>query len=143
LPKGQAKQALNSVKSGFLSATVNTQTYWFPDSDSTAMPAVYILPAYDEFIIGYKDKTLSLPFKDQRKTVQKNGVFRPIVVIDGKISGIWKHMVKRGNVIMETNLFQPVEAPTQQALITQAEKLGEFLEQEIEIDIQSEGKKGA
>jgi hypothetical protein len=67
--------------------------------------------------MGYKDKTISLPFEDQRNTVHTNGIFRPIIVIHANISGIWKLSARRDKVMVETNLFQPVEENTRKALV--------------------------
>ena len=133
LPARNAKRALEMVQSHFISETVDAKTYWFPDSSSGSTPAVYLLPAYDEFLIGYKDKTVSLPFEDQRNNVHTNGVFRPIIVINGNISGIWKLTARRDNVVVETNLFQTIEENTKKAIEKRAEMLGQFMGQTLEI----------
>ncbi len=59
--------------------------------------AVVLLPGFDELILGYQDRSASLPapFRD-RIVPGGNGVFRPTVVADGQVVGTWKQ-VGRGS----------------------------------------------
>ncbi len=53
---------------------------------------VFLLPGFDEFILGYQDRraVLAAEFAD-RIVPGANGVFRPTVVSDGHVVGTWKH----------------------------------------------------
>jgi hypothetical protein len=53
---------------------------------------VFLLPGFDEFILGYADRRAVLPtaFAD-RIVPGGNGMFRPTVVHDGQVIGTWKH----------------------------------------------------
>lgn len=93
LPVGQARQALESVKRDLRSETVVSATYWFSGglSVSPSDPdSACLLPAFDEFLIGYKDRRASLPHGSRPKAVSSNGIFRPIMVVNGRIIGTWK-----------------------------------------------------
>jgi hypothetical protein len=93
LPVGQARQALESVKRDLRSTTVASATYWYSGGlsvPSSAPDSVYLLPAFDEFLIGYKDRRASLPHESRHKAVSNNGIFWPIVVVNGRIIGTWK-----------------------------------------------------
>ena len=48
---------------------------------------VYLLPSFDEYTIGYRPQRRAQPMHAQKITPASNGVFVPIVVIDGHISG--------------------------------------------------------
>ncbi len=53
---------------------------------------VFLLPGFDEFILGYQDRRAALPAEFARLIVPGgNGVFRPTVVCDGQVVGTWKH----------------------------------------------------
>lgn len=53
---------------------------------------VFLLPGFDEFMLGYGDRRamLAAEFAD-RIVPGGNGVFRPTVVSDGQVVGTWKH----------------------------------------------------
>lgn len=54
-------------------------------------PVVNLLSWYDEFIIGYKDRSAAIdPTTAKFITTPKNGVYSPMILINGKVSGTWK-----------------------------------------------------
>jgi hypothetical protein len=95
---------------------------------------VYLLPAFDEFIISYKDRRAALPFENHIKAVSNNGIFRPVIVVNGQVVGIWKRTTKKDKVMVETEFFrQPNE--TSKSLIEKASiQFGHFLEKIPEIN---------
>ncbi|RNL82449.1 winged helix DNA-binding domain-containing protein [Halostreptopolyspora alba] len=64
---------------------------------------VFLLPGFDEFVLGYADRGAVLPAEYADRLVPgRNGVFRATVVADGRIVGTWK---RSGN-----GAASPVEA---------------------------------
>ena len=99
LPVNHARQALESVKGEFISETIDSQTYWFSGALSSAKPpaeSAFLLPAFDEFLISYKDRLASLPHEIHHKAVSDNGIFYPIIVVNGRVTGTWKRTFKKG-----------------------------------------------
>jgi hypothetical protein len=122
LPVIDARKALESVKRDFLSETIDTQTYWFSGALSAATPAkdsVHLLPAFDEFIISYKDRRASLPLEKHHKAVSNNGIFRPIIAVNGRVTGIWKRTIKKDKDLVSTTFFERPDKTTR-SLIEQA-----------------------
>lgn len=81
------------AKPKLISEMVGEQTYWYLAPPKTATAGTHLLPAYDEFIISYKDRSAALTFEKQNKAVSDNGVFRPMVV-NGEVIGIWAIAMK-------------------------------------------------
>jgi hypothetical protein len=51
---------------------------------------VFLLPGFDEFVLGYGDRRAVLdPAFADRIVPGGNGMFRPTVVVDGRIAGTW------------------------------------------------------
>ncbi len=96
--------------------------------------AVYLLPAFDEFIISYKERSASLPFENHKKTVSDNGIFRPVIVVNGQVMGIWKRALKRDRVIVETELFTQPDKIIVSLIEKSLAQYGHFLEKETEIN---------
>ncbi|GAA4429323.1 crosslink repair DNA glycosylase YcaQ family protein [Georgenia halophila] len=60
--------------------------------------ATVLLPAFDEMILGYQDRTATLPAEHAGRVVPgANGVFKPVVVSGGRAVGTWRR-VGRGRV---------------------------------------------
>lgn len=136
LSVGNAKQALETIKSDFTSEIISSQLYWFPHFSSIRrriQESVYLLPAYDEFLISYKDRSASLPFRSKNKTVSNNGIFRPVIVVNGQVAGIWKRAIKKDKVLVETEMFDQPGKTTKSLIEKAAIQYGQFLSKEIEI----------
>ena len=88
----EAEKGLNAVKSEFFPEKIAGQTYWFAHSNNPkdATDDVLLLPAFDEYIISYRDRSAVLSGKTQAQAISSNGVFRPTVVANGKVAGLWK-----------------------------------------------------
>ena len=63
--------------------------------------AVHLLPGFDEFVLGYTDRTAQLP-KEHFLTIVPggNGVFLPTIVVDGQVVGTWRRGGRRDEVTM-------------------------------------------
>jgi hypothetical protein len=89
----EARKGLEAVKSGFVAEVIDGQTYWI-NNDFRDTPApencCRLLPAFDEYIIAYKDRNAALLSEHHSKAISSNGIFRPVIVINGQVVGLWK-----------------------------------------------------
>lgn len=128
LPVGQARKALESVKRDLRSETIASATYWLSGGlsvPSTAPDSAYLLPAFDEFLIGYKDRRASLPHESRPKAVFNNGVFRPIVVVNGRTIGTWRKAPKAAPA--ELDFFKRPDRSIRALIDEAAARYGRFL----------------
>lgn len=103
-----ARHALEMAGTELDQVTVDGQVYWFSKSQTGPVISpdeVLLLPAFDEYIISYSDRSASLPSKDFHKAVSNNGIFRPVIVVNGKVIGIWKREVKKDKLIVQPDFF--------------------------------------
>ena len=115
----EAKQGLELVKDNFQSETIGDQIYWLPQSFSFPVKkesAVYLLPAYDEYIISYKNRMAVISAENQKIAISNNGIFWPVIIINGKAAGIWKRTIKKDKVIVETEFFKAPPATIKKSL---------------------------
>lgn len=100
------------------------------DGEYPQMPSVHLLAGFDEYILGYKDRTLVLRDDIFNRVVSVNGIFRPSVLIHGEVAGIWKRSIKRDELSVDFELFQIVNAKLKDALYACAERLKKYLQLE-------------
>ena len=135
----EARKGLEMIKPAFLSEAIATQTYWFTDtinSRPTAAPSVHLLPAYDEYLISYANRSAALAIVNNKKTISDNGIFRPVIVIDGQVEGIWKRTTIKDKVKIETSHFKVHDSETIRSLKKEATRYGIFLDKKIDLVIQ-------
>jgi hypothetical protein len=139
LPVSEAKRALEMIGPDFNSETIHSQIYWFPNSHSipeAEKNPVHLLPAFDEYIISYKDRSAAIPFEEHNKAISNNGIFRPVVVVNGRVTGIWKRTIKMDKAIVETVLFTQPDSLTKSLIEKAAMQYGFFLGKKIELILQ-------
>ena len=113
LPVADARKGIELIKNDFHSQKIGAQTYWFKDVPAglgSATNSIHLLPAFDEFIIAYKDRTACLPAKNQSIAISSNGIFRPVIVYNGQVIGLWKRTTAKNKTLIETQLFSATTA---------------------------------
>jgi hypothetical protein len=78
------------------------------------VPILHFLPSFDEYLIGYRDRTGVLDSEHHPKAFTKNGIFHPVIICDGKVVGTWKKRVKRGLPDIEATFFEQIGATEEQ-----------------------------
>jgi hypothetical protein len=135
LAAGDARKALEMVKADFISESIAGQTYWLTAANlpsEAPTETAHLLPAFDEFLIAYTDRGASITAEAHRRAVSSNGIFWPIIVVNGQVAGTWKRTIKKDTVRVEIELFQPVSPETMSQIETAAHRYGLFVEKKIE-----------
>lgn len=132
LPVTQARHALEMVKEKFISETIDGQTYWLKGAYTLPGPGkdVYLLPAFDEYVIGYKDRRACITPENHERAISSNGIFWPVILTGGKVAGIWKRALKRDKVVVTTDFFQRPGQAEKDMVEKAARMLGNFLQRE-------------
>jgi hypothetical protein len=124
LTTADARAGLALVGAALEQAVIDGQTYWFapnvlPAADPA--PVVYLLPNFDEYTVGYKDRSaVSGAARAAQRDLSPSDVLSNVIVSDGQVRGTWKRTVKKNAVILEPRLFTPLsdtEAPAFAAAI--------------------------
>jgi hypothetical protein len=129
LPAAESRLALELAKDSLVSETIEAQTCWWHPAAVTdsGEDSVHLLPAYDEYIIGYQERSAVLPDQDFKKAVSSNGVFWPVVLVEGQVRGVWKRAIKKEGVVVEVEWFDPGNHPEQEAVESAAAAYAKFL----------------
>jgi hypothetical protein len=130
LSLGDCRKAVGMISHGFISETIEDKTYWFSKECANIHSInndIFLLPAYDEFLISYTDRKPSLSHENFSKAIYSNGIFRPIVVINGQVAGIWKRTIKKDSVFVEFDFFTPIPQFNTDLLEEKVVAYGEFL----------------
>jgi hypothetical protein len=126
-----ARAGLKMVEAQLAHEEFDGQIYWFSSSLSSikaASPTAYLLPGFDEYLLGYRDRTAALDSAHATKVVPgANGMFKPIIVIDGRVVGTWKRTFKKDRVVIALQPFNALSEAEAQAVAPAAECYGVFV----------------
>ncbi len=92
------------------------------------VPNAFLLPAFDEYLVGYKDRSAVIdPAHMLQVNPGSNGVFSPIIVIDGRVVGVWKRAFKKDTVTLTIRPFTSFTEAEIEAVKTAAEGYARFV----------------
>ncbi len=115
-----ARQGIEMNAMDLNSETIKGDIYWFYKLKETPkITGIQLLPVYDEYAVGYNNRSAILD--PEHNKVTGSGIFRPVIIHQGKIAGIWKKTVQKGKVSIEKEFFK-TPAKTAGAFLRKAEK---------------------
>ncbi|WP_211876767.1 winged helix DNA-binding domain-containing protein [Pseudarthrobacter albicanus] len=97
IPLTEVRAALAGVRHELVSLEFEGTSYWLSPATAAlldgAVPgarSVLALPGFDEFLLGYADRSLVLPAEHSNKIVPGgNGMFKRTIVAGGEVVGTW------------------------------------------------------
>lgn len=131
----EAKEGVATLPAEFMHEKINGQDYIFiPASfNNTKIQANFLMPDYDEYGMGYKDRSAMFnTVVDLSRFKGENPIFNRMIIINGKIDGTWKRVIKNNRVAIETVPFGPLSKTKQQILAKAIKKYCLFVGKEIE-----------
>jgi len=138
LTAADAKAGLEMVSPQLAHEVIDDQTYWFPASMPPAAsksPVAHLLPNFDEYIVGYTDRTAAFDMQDTKMANPRdNIVFNQTLLIDGRVSGTWKRTINKGQVLLKTSTFARLSPDDESALATAVRRYGEFHDLPVLLD---------
>jgi hypothetical protein len=84
----------------------------------------YLLPAYDEFFVAYKDRGTIFDLNDG---LTAQGMLGPTLFVDGKVSGAWKRTNVNNSVTVTLSAAKALNKLERSALATAADRYAAFL----------------
>ena len=131
LSVSDAKQAVYLIASELTTEQWKEQTWYIHDTCRTRGKLsghIHLLPSYDEYLLGYKDRTDVLPLEHYSKAFTNNGLFFPIVLHNGQVIGNWDKSVKKKSVDLKYSWFRQVADMNEETLERERQKFTRFLE---------------
>ena len=130
LTMADVKRGIDILKPKLEHVVVDDQTYWFADSalpPKLSSKTAHLLPIYDEYVMGYKDRSAMLGLLEREKFTGNSIAFDNLIVIDSMLVGSWKRTLSKNEVLVETNFNVPLTKTQKQAVTAAVERYGKFL----------------
>jgi hypothetical protein len=119
---------LEVAKDALESRDVDGRTMWFsPPPESRTTKKAYLLPAWDEFTVGYRDRDDILDPRQATRVNAGGGVLRPVVVIDGAVVGTWQRTLGTSGVTVTPTWFRRLDDAESKAVADAIARYARFL----------------
>jgi hypothetical protein len=103
---------------------------YFRVDDAVAIrrgPSVHLLPAFDECLIAYKDRSAFIDPSHVRAINAGGGMLKPVLVSNGRVIGTWQRKFEKGRVAVTVKPLRRLEARERDGLAKVAERYARFL----------------
>ncbi|MDQ1572024.1 MAG: hypothetical protein QOF79_2698 [Actinomycetota bacterium] len=112
LKLADARAAILAAGSQLTELSCNDNSFWIATHEAQLAPTskglsgVYALPGFDEYLLGYQDRTMPLaPEHSQRIVPGNNGIFLPLIVSRGRVVGTWRRTPRSKASTIEAEHF--------------------------------------
>jgi hypothetical protein len=134
----EAKTGLEMVTLQLAHDIVEGSSCWSSPSTpraKDASQAAYLLPNYDEYIVGYTDRHAIFDTSHTKKLDSRSSVLaQHTIVLDGQVVGTWKRTMKKREVVLTANFFVPQNSDETHAFIEETKRYGTVLEMPVEVN---------
>jgi hypothetical protein len=129
LTMADARAAVEALGRELESETDAGTTYYRGASAAAprSNPAAWLLPAFDEYLIAYKDRAAMLDPSRARRVNAGGGMLSPCLVVGGRVIGTWQRKLEPGRVVIEIAPFGRASATELESLRAAARRYADFL----------------
>ncbi|HSM58400.1 MAG TPA: winged helix DNA-binding domain-containing protein, partial [Candidatus Sulfomarinibacteraceae bacterium] len=90
-------------------------------------PVVRLLPAFDAYLLGYRNRDLIVAQPYARRVHPGGGMIRATVLLDGQAAGTWRWQQERQGRTLVVHPFRPLDRDVIDALEREAAAMGEYM----------------
>lgn len=102
-----------------------------PMESLSAAGIVRLLPMFDAYTHGLLDCDPLLPSAFRRLVFRPQAWISAVVLVDGRIRGVWEYTVKRSRTTVKVRMFASPTARVRTAIVAEAERLNGFLDTKV------------
>ena len=103
-------------------------------SKATAVRSVRLLPAFDQFVVAAtKHAERLMPGAFANRVYRPQGWLSPVLLVHGRMDGVWKHERKGKRVVVTIEPFVPLTKVVRRDAETEAKRVAAFLGGKLEL----------
>jgi hypothetical protein len=133
LTTSDARRGIALVERELDKVTVKQTIYWTAASRAAVKKSAHaaqLLPAYDEYNVAYKERQLVI---DAASGLTTWDVLGPVVIVNGKLVGIWKATIDKHSIAIVVNSARTFDAYEKLAVTKAAERYAGFLDLSLDL----------
>ncbi|HJX74938.1 MAG TPA: crosslink repair DNA glycosylase YcaQ family protein, partial [Gaiella sp.] len=104
-------------------------------------PHVRLLPYFDSYLLGHADRGHLVPDAHRRQVSRAQGWIAPVVLVDGRVLGVWKHARKSSRLAVEVTPLGRLTRRVVAGIQAEADELRRFLgAEDLQVTIGETGR---
>jgi hypothetical protein len=136
LPVATVKRAITMLDKTLTQVTCQSKTLYVIRSQweqwqtmtKPRKPTYHVLPGFDEYLLGIKDRASVLSPEHKSKIIPgNNGIFMPTLVVNGQVLGTWKRTIKTKTVVIDAHPFVSLKPAQTTSLASRFKEYAAYL----------------
>lgn len=126
---GDARAAVDFARPMLIEERLAGRPAWrgdAPYSEPPQPPAAWLLPAFDEYLVAYRDRAAVLDPRHAQR-LARGGILSPAIALDGRIAGVWTRVLKKDKVKIHLDLFDLLDDAELAAVRAAADRYADFI----------------
>ncbi|MBV7533386.1 winged helix DNA-binding domain-containing protein [Chitinophaga sp. sic0106] len=127
----EANVGLEIARPSLECITLDKSVYWCSkglQQSAGQVPPALLLPAFDEILVAYKDRSAMTPDAHKGKAMTSNGIFHPIMLLNGQLAGLWKRTIVKDCVDIELQPFHLLKKTEKKVLEAACHHYANFMQ---------------
>lgn len=115
----EAKEGIALLEGKINNVSYNEEVLWYIDLPEKIKmsKAIYLLPNYDEYIVGYTNRDALMPENNKSKLSREgNPLFINTIIINGQVCDTWKRTLKTKEVVINSTVFDELSMANKKQL---------------------------
>jgi len=135
LAMSDVKRALHITEAELEKVVLGEQVMWLiPSRSSKRAPSAHLLPNYDEYFIGYKNRNaIGDRLGHVNAVIGGDARISNVVIVDGQLVGGWKRMVDKKRIMVDMVLWCRLTAAEKGRVAAAGEAFSKFVDAPCEI----------
>ncbi len=128
LTVADAKAGIEMVGRRLAREVIGGRTCWLSSStDGSRLRSrfAYLLPAYDEYLVAYKDRSAALD--PACRTLSTNAIFSSTIVVNGRVAGTWKPAPGKSAAVVTLSPFATLRDSERRAIVDAGRRYGRYI----------------
>ena len=126
LTTADARAGIDAIQSELVAEDIAGKIYWRSrrrPTDGTSPAAAYLLPAFDECFVAYRDRVAL----DRAQAEEIARQYGRTIVIDGRVAGTWRRTITNDTAVLAATPFVRFGRRHKAALAEAADRYARFL----------------
>jgi DNA glycosylase AlkZ-like len=144
LSVSQSKSGFNAIVDDLVEVEMQFENAWMLKSqwnqieEITEDYIVKLLPRYDNYLLGYRDRTFMVDDAFSSQIHPGGGLIRPTLIVDGQAQAIWsiEHKQKLSTLIVQT--FEELREDIVLKLEAEVQDVGRFLKRNTRLRLEGQ-----
>ena len=135
LAMADVRRGIDLARAELELVTIAGEAYWVSgDPTSRPKPSAHLLPNYDEFFIGYRDRSaIGVRLESVKAVTGGNALIAHVIALDGQLVGGWRRKIGTDGIRLDLQILTRLSAAEHRRLLAELRRYEAFAGTAVEV----------